>query len=70
MTDPRKGVCCLCGNGGTWDELFGIAVFPMEDVDSAQQWFVHPKCLWDAMVQEVRESAALGELTDMGFRDG
>jgi hypothetical protein len=61
--------CSLCGQGGQVNEVFGIAVFPMEDVDAAQQWFVHPKCLWDAMVPEVRDSAVREELEAMGFRE-
>ena len=42
----------------------------MEDVDTAQQWFAHPKCLWNAMVPEARESPVREELTDRGFGNG
>lgn len=34
-------------------EMLGVALFPMTDVDAAQQWFAHPECVKQMMRPEV-----------------
>lgn len=41
---PREAQCCVCGSGSPMYEMLGVALFPMTDVDAAQQWLAHPEC--------------------------
>ncbi len=52
--------CCICGSEGDEREMFGLSLYPMSDFDQLQQWYVHPKCIRDAM-HPVALSAAMRE---------
>jgi len=62
MDEPReiRGLmCCLCGGGGDWSNMFGLGLFPASDVDAFQQWYAHPRC-----VRGVMQPSALAPLRE------
>lgn len=42
-------VCCICSGDVGTDEALGVSFFPAQDVDSAQQFWAHPRCALDAL---------------------
>jgi hypothetical protein len=55
--------CCICGEGQGDDAILGMTLFPPEDPDSFQQWWVHPRCIQGAMhtdfLADTREEIAM-----------
>lgn len=63
--DVRGLQCCICGREGSWAEMFGMSLFPAEEVEAFQQWFVHPSCIHDVMLPEARDTATRDEIQSM-----
>jgi hypothetical protein len=42
--EPVRVMCCICGEPSLMNEAFGMTLFPMEDMEASQQWFVHARC--------------------------
>jgi hypothetical protein len=61
--------CCICGQGGALDDMFGVSLFPARNPDLFQEWFAHPRCIRGIMVAEARDAPKRDEIQAMWERD-